>query len=82
MKFKVGDKVRQIKQGYGTDSRDNGKEAFVIEVGLNYIINNGGITINTIGEWEWDQTIRGEDGFELVIRLTQTENLRRLGYEI
>ena len=79
MKFKKGDKVRQIHSGYGTDYQDNGKEAIVIDVGLYYVRENEGIKIAPIGKWVYIQEIRGEKGFELALPVTQTERLRRIG---
>src|SRR6185369_14303435 len=61
MKFKVGDRVRQIVSGWNTSPYDNEKEAVVLEV------ENDKIRIREIGTWalvttEW----RNERGFELI----------------
>lgn len=64
-KFKVGNKVKQISSGYGTDPSDTGKEGIVTEIGLTYIDVGDGINIKTIGDWECKQNIRGEKAFVL-----------------
>ena len=64
-KFKVGDRVRVIKSGWGVHPKDIGKEAIVTGVGLNYIFPGDGILIKTIGSWYcWTYTC-GEESFEL-----------------
>ena len=65
-KFRVGDKVRQTQGGSGTDEKDNGKEAIVLEVGLTYNKKGDGIVIKPIEKWSWEQHKRGEKAFELV----------------
>jgi hypothetical protein len=66
-KFKVGDRIRQIKSGRGTNIEDNGKEAIVRTINENYF-DTPGITIERLGDtcWECTQKVVGEEGFELV----------------
>ncbi len=63
-KFKIGDRVRQIKEGKGTDPNDNGKESVVTWVNLNYS-GKDGISIDGTG-FNHQQFIRGSEAFELV----------------
>jgi len=78
MKFKVGDRIKQIKDGYGTSREDMGKEAIVQEIGLFYFISykKDGIRIKRIGKWEYNQNTVGEEGFEL-INIGIYENTKR-----
>ena len=67
VRFKSGDRVRQIKSGYGTDRYDNGKEAIVVSVNHKYLGPNDGIIINRIGNWHQNyQRVIGGDAFILV----------------
>lgn len=67
MKFKIGDKIRQIKEGWNTLKIDNEKIAVVTKVGGSYIRNTDGIEIEGIDKFAYSpKTWRGEDGFELV----------------
>ncbi len=67
-KFKIGDRVKQIESGSGTDPLDNGKEGIVTETGLSYVETGDGINIKTIGNWAYQCKIRGEDAFVLAER--------------
>lgn len=63
-KFKIGDRVKQIKPGKGTNSSDNGKESVVTWVNLNYC-GKDGISIDGAG-FHYQQFIRCSEAFELV----------------
>jgi hypothetical protein len=68
-KFKVGDRVRQIHNGYNTAPKDNNKEAIVIAIRGKYIDPNDGIKIKCIGDWyHTSSNWRGQEAFELVER--------------
>lgn len=67
MKFKIGDIVKQTKSGYNTNIGDTGKEAVVTGIGLHYLRDDDGITIQPTGDWGLRSTLpRGEDAFKLV----------------
>jgi hypothetical protein len=65
-KFKVGDRVRIVEDGWGCHPKDKGKEAIIKEIGsfsfgFNY-------RIIPLGNWNYTPTDVGEQSLELIER--------------